>query len=98
LEPSNAEAFRSITERIQHEFPDFRPYGGVFDDVIPHVTLSEHGSIADRRIIGRLATQYTPISARASQVWLMSNNRDIDDWAVVKVFNLGPAPLGASND
>ena len=98
LEPSNAEAFRSITKRIQHEFPDFLPYGGVFDEVIPHVTLSEHGSIADRRIIGRLAPRYTPISARASHVWLMSNQRSADDWAVVKVFQLGPAPLASADE
>lgn len=90
LEPSNAEVFRSITERIQNEFPDFRPYGGVFDEVVPHVTLSEHGSIADRRIIGRLAPRYTPISARATHVWLMSNERSRDDWSLVRVFQLGP--------
>jgi len=93
LEPSNAEAFRSITKRIQLEFPDFRPYGGAFDEVIPHVTLSEHGSFADRRIIGRLAPRYTPIASRASHVWLMSNVRGIDEWAVVKVFHLGNSPI-----
>jgi hypothetical protein len=91
LEQTNPDAFRSITERIQLEFPDFHPYGGVFDEVIPHVTLSEHGSVADRRIIGRLAPRYTPISALATHVWLMSNERSNDDWSVVKVFQLGTA-------
>lgn len=98
LEPSNAEAFRSITERLQQMFPDFHPYDGVFDSVIPHVTLSEHGSLADRRIVGRLAPMYTPISSRDSHVWLMSNQRALDDWAVVKVFHLGPTPLAGPND
>jgi 2'-5' RNA ligase len=98
LEPSNAEAFRSITERLQQIFPDFHPYGGAFDSVIPHVTLSEHGSFADRRIVGRLAHKYTPIFARASHVWLMSNQRGLDDWAVVKVFHLGPTPLCRPKD
>lgn len=98
LEPSNAEVFRSITEKLQHEFPGFLPYSGAFDEVTPHVTLSENGSLADRRIVGRLAAMYTPIYARASHAWLMSNERSIDDWAVVKVFNLGPTQIAAANE
>ena len=98
LEPSSAEVFRSMTKSIQQAFPDFQPYDGAFDEVVPHVTLSEHGSLADRRIIGRLAARYTPISSRASHVWLMSNVRGIDDWAVVRVFHLGPAPLTGASD
>jgi 2'-5' RNA ligase len=98
LEPSNAESFRSITEQLQRMFPDFHPYDGVFESVIPHVTLSEHGTLADRRIMGRQAPKYTPISARASHVWLMSNERERDEWAIVKVFHLGPPPLARSYD
>lgn len=97
LEPSNAEAFRSITERLQELFPDFQPYGGMHDSVIPHVTLSEHGTLADRRIVGRLAPKYTPISARASHVWLMSNHRAPNDWAIVKIFHLGATRVGQPN-
>lgn len=89
FEPTNAATFRSITERLQHEFPDFDPYGGAFDEVIPHVTLSEHGSLADRRIIGRLAPRFAPISTKASHAWLMSNERSNDEWSLIKVFHLG---------
>jgi lincosamide nucleotidyltransferase A/C/D/E len=98
LEPSNAESFRSITERLQRMFPDFHPYDGAFDSVIPHVTLSEHGTLADRRIMGQQAPKYTPITARASHVWLMSNEREPDEWSIVKVFHLGPPPLARPHD
>lgn len=91
LEPSNAQAFRSITEKLQEMFPDFHPYGGVHDSVIPHVTLSEHGTLADCRIVGRLAPKYAPISSRARHVWLMSDVRGPNEWGIVKIFRLGAA-------
>jgi len=89
LEPTKSDAFRSITEAIQDAFPEFHPYEGAFESVIPHVTLSEHGSLAERRVLGRHAPQYLPISSRASRTWLMSNERVPDRWSIVKIFDLG---------
>ena len=91
LEPSESGAFRSIIETLQLEFPDFHPYDGAFDSVVPHVTLSEHGSLANRRALGRQAPKYLPISARASHVWMMSNERKRDGWIIRKVFALSSA-------
>jgi 2'-5' RNA ligase len=88
--PSNEGTFRSIIETLQRMFPDFHPYDGAFDSVVPHVTLSEHGSLADRQAVGRQAPEYLPISARASHVWMMSNERWPDEWSIVKIFQLGP--------
>jgi hypothetical protein len=53
------------------------------------VTLSEHGSLADRQAVGRQAPEYLPISAQASHVWMMSNERWPDQWSIVKIFQLG---------
>jgi 2'-5' RNA ligase len=95
LEPSNGDSFRSITETLQRKFPEFHPYDDAFDSVIPHVTLSEHGRLADRRVLGRHAPKYLPITARASHVWMMSNEEQPDKWSIVKIFPLGsalPAP------
>jgi 2'-5' RNA ligase len=98
LEPSKSDAFRSIIETLQRMFPDFHPYDDAFDSVTPHVTLSEHGSLADRRVLGRLAPKYLPISARASHVWMMSNERRPDEWSIVKIFDLGSTPPARPND
>jgi 2'-5' RNA ligase len=91
LEPSESGAFRSIIETLKSEFPAFHPYDGAFDSVVPHVTLSEHGSLANRRALGRQAPKYLPISARASHVWIMSNERNRDSWSIRKVFALSSA-------
>ena len=88
LEPSEADAFRSMIEELQAQFPDFHPYDGEFDSVIPHVTLSEHATLADRRALSRHVPKYVPITARASHVWMMSNERRFDDWSIVKIFPL----------
>jgi hypothetical protein len=91
LAPSNVEKFLLIIETLQKMFPEFHPYDGEFDSVIPHVTLSENGSLADRRALGRLAPKYLPIPARASHVWMMSNERRTDEWSIVKIFPLAAA-------
>lgn len=88
LEPSERDLLRSMTERVQQEFPEFRPYDGEFDSVIPHVTLSEHGVRSERRALARRVPRFLPIRARASHVWLMSNERDENDWSIIKVFRL----------
>ena len=88
MEPSKSEIFVSMIEELQSQFPDFHPYDGEFDSVIPHVTLSEHGTVADRRTLSRYAPRYLPIATRAAHVWMMSNERGLNDWSIVKIFPL----------
>jgi len=97
LEPSNADAFISIIEVLKERFDDFHPYDDAFDSVIPHVTLSDNGSLADRRILERHAPKYLPISARASHVWMMSNDRGPEAWSIVKIFQLGTSSSAESS-
>ena len=88
LEPSNSEVFRTIVEALQKEFPDFHPYNDEFESVIPHVCLSEHGTIADRRLLARHSPTYLPIPNRAAHVWMMCNDIQPDQWSIVKIFAL----------
>jgi 2'-5' RNA ligase len=97
LEPSNADVFISIVETLKKRFDDFHPYDDAFDSVIPHVTLSDQGSPADRRILERHAPKYLPISARASHVWMMSNDRGPEAWSIVKIFQLGTSSSAESS-
>ncbi len=41
LAPDQAEPFRELTERLWAAFPDCPPYGGQFEEVIPHLTIGE---------------------------------------------------------
>lgn len=42
LAPEPAEPFVRLTEEIVRRFPDYPPYEGAFDTVVPHVTVA-HG-------------------------------------------------------
>ncbi|MGO4257199.1 2'-5' RNA ligase family protein [Marmoricola sp. RAF53] len=39
LAPEPAAAFRHLTSELRREFPEFPPYGGAFDDIVPHLTV-----------------------------------------------------------
>lgn len=91
VEPSHPEAFGELTATLQGTFPDFRPYDGAFDSVVPHVTLSAHGTVTERQrqALAKLSRKYLPCAARATHVWLMSNKRHPDDWSIERIFTLG---------
>ncbi len=89
VEPSSSQTFEELIATLQRTFPDFRPYDGAFDSVVPHVTLSQQGSVADRRALAKLARAYLPFTARATHVWLMSNKRHPDEWSIERIFPLG---------
>jgi 2'-5' RNA ligase len=39
LAPEPASTFRLLTQELHREFPEFPPYGGAFDDIVPHLTV-----------------------------------------------------------
>jgi 2'-5' RNA ligase len=41
LEPEPADSLRRLTTAIAEEWPETHPYGGAFDDVIPHLTIAQ---------------------------------------------------------
>ena len=49
LAPEPSAPFTRLTEAVVDRFPDFPPYGGAFEEVIPHLTITESGDAAVRR-------------------------------------------------
>src|SRR4029077_829384 len=41
LAPEPSAPFTRLTEAVVDRFPDYPPYGGVFEEVIPHLTITE---------------------------------------------------------
>jgi 2'-5' RNA ligase len=39
LSPTPSAPFRQLTHALAQLFPEFPPYGGAFDDVVPHLTV-----------------------------------------------------------
>jgi hypothetical protein len=43
LDPDPAQPFRDLTAAVWRAFPDYPPYGGAHDTVVPHLTVGERG-------------------------------------------------------
>ena len=61
--PEPSEPFVRLTEAIVAAFPAFPPYGGAFDEIVPHLTIAESVD-ADQAAIGRLTAAAMPFGGR----------------------------------
>ena len=61
---------RHLTEAVVERFPDFPPYGGVFEEVIPHLTITE-SSDAPFDDIAALAEAALPFSHRVTRLQVL---------------------------
>jgi 2'-5' RNA ligase len=70
LAPLPAEPFMRMTEAVWKAYPDYPPYGGTFDSIVPHLTAAEGGaeilSEAEADLLPTL-----PIGAEAREVLLI---------------------------
>jgi 2'-5' RNA ligase len=75
LAPEPAAPLRALTDAVWAEFPDFPPYEGAFDEVIPHVTIAE-GALSDDEV-ERLRTRVAallPVRCRADDLTLLAED------------------------
>jgi 2'-5' RNA ligase len=70
LAPNPVEPFGRMTEAVRKAYPDYPPYGGTFDPIVPHLTTAEGNdetlSEAEADIRSSL-----PIAAEANEVLLI---------------------------
>lgn len=67
LEPEPAEPFQRLTAAAAARWPDWPPYGGLFDTVIPHLTVVESESAPLDRL--KTAVQAVlPFTSRATHL------------------------------
>ena len=85
LAPRPDEPFRALTSAVCAAFPGYLPYGGGFDDVIPHLTVGDRpvGGVTDLRAAEAELRPRLPISARVGRVWLMTGSAAPDSWRTV---------------
>lgn len=100
LEPEPSEPFRQLTLSVVDRFPQYPPYEGAFDDVVPHVTVGEGGRYRRRRwrmhrAASRLAT-LDPIRTAATEVWLMELADPRTGWRTRASFPLGGSPTAGA--
>jgi 2'-5' RNA ligase len=75
LAPEPAEPFRRLTRELAARFPDHPPYGGAFDDVIPHLTIAENAE-APFEAIADEVTPALPIERPVSNLEVLIQTTD----------------------
>jgi 2'-5' RNA ligase len=87
LAPDPARRFAKLTADAVKAFPSYPPYGGKFDNVVPHMTLGPIWSPEMERALVAAGTAAVPIEATATEVRLILNDH--------KSFHtIGQYPLG----
>lgn len=71
LAPDESERFRDLTRRVWTAFPAHPPYEGMFDDIVPHLTVADRGPIDPMREAAVAIQSYLPIRAVARAVTLL---------------------------
>jgi 2'-5' RNA ligase len=84
LAPEPADAFVDIVERVMARWPGYRPYGGVFDAIVPHVTVAfgDQPPADPASLAAKL-----PITTTARELWLL--RQTVRGWRTRARFPLG---------
>jgi 2'-5' RNA ligase len=73
LAPDPAEPFTALIELVVSTFPDYPPYEGIHDEVIPHLTVAEGGVELQDEVEAALSP-HLPIEAHADAVSLLAED------------------------
>lgn len=84
-DPSDpSDPFVALTEGLWRTFPDYPPYGGQFETVIPHLTVGLQGMGASLDTIALELSNDLPIRSVARELTLLVEEND--GWVKAGVF------------
>jgi 2'-5' RNA ligase len=86
--PQDPGPFRNLTARVFAAFPDYPPYGGRFENVVPHLTIGENGPLEEMRAAAEQVAGRLPVADRVTAVTLMAESSRGGHWATVTSFPL----------
>jgi 2'-5' RNA ligase len=72
LAPENPERFVALTEQCMTTFPEYLPYGGQFEQIVPHLTVGDRAPIDAMRAAELALVALLPIKSRAEAATLMT--------------------------
>jgi 2'-5' RNA ligase len=71
LRPDPIDGLTELTSKAHRRWPDVVPYGGVYRDVEPHLTVAMRCSEETAVTIEQEVTAQLPISAELCEAWLL---------------------------
>jgi 2'-5' RNA ligase len=90
LAPEPGDPLRALTAAVTARFPAARPYGGLFDEVVPHLTIGHDQPVADLKAAAADIAEQLPIPARISTMRLATGCPEPGrSWSTLAEFPLG---------
>ena len=91
LDPNPAEPFRRLTAAVGAAFPECPPYGGAFDEVVPHLTVAERrfADLATLKGVERDVLAGLPLVAPIEHVLLITGTQAPNSWTILSELRLG---------
>ncbi len=87
LSPEPIERFKQMTQTFVEAFPDCPPYGGLFPDPHPHLTIGSRVDQATADSLDRSMSGGLPLSSRVSRLTLLVED-DEGQWTVARSWAL----------
>jgi 2'-5' RNA ligase len=97
LAPAPDDSFAALMAAVYRAFPEFPPFEGKFDTVVPHVTVA-HGDepqLCEIDLELKLALPRGGIVARCDEMLLIENSSG--RWEPMHTFDLGASPDSHDN-
>jgi 2'-5' RNA ligase len=91
--PRPAASFVELTTSVMARFPQYRPYGGAFAEVIPHLCIAEDAPSDRMRDAADIVASHLPLAARVTAVQLMTYVAAHRSWQLRESFALRPTPI-----
>jgi 2'-5' RNA ligase len=88
LAPEPAAQFSDLIHILAARYPETPPYGGIYETVIPHLTVAHASDQAVLDQIEHALAPALPITASATEVWLVAQEAD-GRWRTRSRFPLG---------
>jgi 2'-5' RNA ligase len=91
LDPEPDEPFRRLTAAAWAAFPHQPPYGGAFDDPVPHLTVAESriAGLPAAQAAERAVQEGLPVLARVDRLLLIAGADAPRSWRVLHELPLG---------
>jgi 2'-5' RNA ligase len=93
LHPDQPERFIKIINRLVQKWPDCKPYGGAFPDIVPHLTVADQVDVGVLNSVQTSLCDRLPIPSIAAEAWLLFSD-DVGFWSRRERFRLGVPDKG----
>lgn len=87
--PDPAAPFQALTAAVVREFPDYPPFGGQYEAVVPHLTVGNGAPLEELRAAERLVAPQLPFSMPVTHVQLLAGTTGIGPWRTLAEIPLG---------